>query len=132
MRFQKATPAEPPVAVAPTPEEESKALRRDLTLSEVLAIKDKTGLVPVRIPRLTRAGNIQFQPIRRNRSHVFYPGETYWLTPEVAEDIQGSIDNFEQSIVRQMTAQDQVAPEVRSEMEKQTQADMAFRTALNR
>lgn len=84
-----------------TPKKVAPATERCPTMG-VLMSDPGPDAVRVRIPKITRATKIRFEPIRLNK-HVFMPGETYTVHPLIAAELETSIDNYEQSIVRQMT-----------------------------
>ena len=78
------------------------ATPRSPTMASLLNDPDRRGWVSITVPTVTRAYNINHQPICLNK-RTFMPGQTYSLPPLIAAELRKSIENFEEKIVLQVT-----------------------------
>jgi len=79
------------------------------TMASLLGSKDKK--VKVTIPKLTRAFDVAYEPIQLNAHARYEPGQSYMVHPVIAEELNHAIENFEQSIILQMTKRNKAAEE---------------------
>ena len=80
---------------------------RSPTMGSLLGSKEKK--VKVTIPKLTRAFDIAYEPIQLNAHSKYEPGKSYMVHPIIAEELNRAIENFEQSIILQMTKRNKAA-----------------------
>lgn len=79
------------------------------TMTALMSARDRSGWVKVTIPKETAVFDVAYEPISLNAQSPFMPGETYTVPPEIADEINIAIKNFEDSIILQMSKRNKAA-----------------------
>lgn len=81
------------------------------TISTILKSKDREGWRMVRVPLVTGAAGVKFEPIHiggRFGTLTMKPGETKELPPDLATEVEDAIRRFEKAPIHQMTGNESI------------------------
>lgn len=96
----------------------AKGTAQNPTIASLMGAKSKSGWREVRIPKITKAAHVKYDPIKIG-SLTLQPGESRKLPPEIAEEFEAAIARFEQVPMQQMTGKVAVSAGVLEELAAQ-------------
>lgn len=99
---------------------------QNATTAELMGAKDHSKWRKIRVPKVTMVAGVRFEPIHLNKLK-FVPGEVYSLPPEIAEDLETSIRDFENGPIVQQTDNSKLANAIAKERAER----QAFETLQN-